>query len=147
MRKILTLTIPLLLTACIADPSYDPSKLDTEMTVLKGAEFKVPDTPVKTLDDIFDLDGVEYIACNENGDYEIRFALDPVDKTVYIPESDATGRIPVDAVEFCPFPTVTSSDGTARPIIGPPANTLLSPSGNPPQRFISSPKEVPIRTR
>lgn len=88
--------LSLCLCSCIADPSYDLTKLDTEMTVLKGAEFKVPDTPVKTLDDIFGLDGVEYIACDENGDYEIRFALDPVDMTLYIPESDATDRIPVD---------------------------------------------------
>ena len=86
----------LCLCSCIADPSYDLSQLDTEMTVLKGAEFRVPDTPVTTLNDIFDLEGIEYIACNENGDYEIRFGLDPVDMTLYVPVSDVTGEIPVD---------------------------------------------------
>lgn len=88
--------LSLSLCSCIADPSYDLSQLDTEMTVLKGAEFRVPDTPVTTLNDIFDLEGIEYIACNENGDYEIRFGLDPVDMTLYVPVSDVTGEIPVD---------------------------------------------------
>ena len=72
MKKLFPLTILLLLTGCIADPAYDLSKLDTEMTVLKNAEFRIPDTGFFSLDDFFSLQGIDYLVTDENGDYRIR---------------------------------------------------------------------------
>lgn len=96
MKKLFPLTILLLLTGCIADPAYDLSKLDTEMTVLKNAEFRIPDTGFFSLDDFFSLQGIDYLVTDENGDYRIRFALDPVTVTARIPYVDEDGRIPAE---------------------------------------------------
>ena len=48
---------------------------------------------------------------------------------------------------FVPLHTGTSTEVSALPIIGPPAKSLLSPSGMPPQRSMSSLIGVPMRTR
>jgi hypothetical protein len=50
-------------------------------------------------------------------------------------------------MELVPLHTGTSRLKTDLPIIGPPASTLLSPSGMPPQASMSCPNGVPMRTR
>ena len=87
-------------TGCIVDDRYDPSKLDTEMTVLKGAEFPVPPVSFQ-LGELLQLDGYDFITCDEIGDYLVRFDLDPVDVQVLIPAFVGGVHIPVD---FQPIP-------------------------------------------
>lgn len=84
------------LIGCKVDPSYDFTKLDTEMTILQGATFPVPDSRMITLSDIFDLTGYPYIQCDGNGDYEIVAEMDRVEFTATIPGIEESGRIPVD---------------------------------------------------
>ena len=87
-------------TGCIVDDRYDLSKLDTEMTVLKGAEFPVPPVSFQ-LGELLQLDGYDFITCDEIGDYLVRFDLDPVDVQVLIPAFVGGVHIPVD---FQPIP-------------------------------------------
>ena len=84
----------LMAAGCQVDTGYDFSRLDTTVTVLKGAEFPVPDTQF-LLKDLFSLDDSGYISCDGNGNYLIRASLDPVDLKVCFPETD-NDRIPFD---------------------------------------------------
>jgi len=76
----------LTVSGCKVDLSYDTSKLNTELTVLKGATFAVPSPDRITLDDIIDLDGYDFIRCDETGDYYVDFGVDPSLITVTMPE-------------------------------------------------------------
>ena len=87
-------------TGCIVDDRYDLSKLDTEMTVLKGAEFPVPPVSFQ-LGELLQLDGYDFITCDEAGDYRVQFDLEPVDVQVLIPAFVGGVHIPVD---FQPIP-------------------------------------------
>ena len=80
-------------SACQVDSDYNLEKLDTKVTILKNAEFPVPDmTPFK-LGDYLDLDGYEYIVCDEKGDYQVSFALEPMTATVTLPDLGDQDRI------------------------------------------------------
>ena len=87
-------------TGCIVDDRYDLSKLDTEMTVLKGAEFPVPSVSFQ-LGELLQLDGYDFITCDEAGDYLVRFDLAPIDVQVMIPAFEGGVHVPVD---FQPIP-------------------------------------------
>ena len=93
-------TLVLSVTGCIVDTRYDLDKLNTEMTVLKGFTIPVPDVTFK-LGDLLQLDGYDYITCDENGDYCIRFDLDPLALQVTMPSFDEGYKVPVD---FQPLP-------------------------------------------
>lgn len=90
-------------TACKVDEDYNLDNLDTEITVLKGAQFPVPNPNPIALADILKLDGLSYIVVAENGDYCISFAIDPVDVSLHVPEdiSPSNNRIPTS---FIPKP-------------------------------------------
>lgn len=79
---------------CKVDSEYDFSNLDTTVTVLKGAEFPVPNARI-LLKDVFPLEDNEFITCDENGNYLIDVALDPIDLQFYVPGSGAD-KISVD---------------------------------------------------
>ncbi|MBR5174491.1 MAG: hypothetical protein IKW89_01005 [Bacteroidales bacterium] len=81
-------------TGCIVDSRYDLSKLNTEMTVFKGAEFPVPSVSL-TLGDLLQLDGYQFIKVAQNGDYLVQFDLDPLDVQVEIPDSHGEVHIPL----------------------------------------------------
>ena len=81
-------------TGCIEDRNFDLSQLDTEMTVLKGAEFPVPGVTFK-LGELLKLDGYDFITCDEAGDYIIRFDLDPISAGVTMPEFKEHFSLPV----------------------------------------------------
>lgn len=81
-------------TGCIVDSRYDLSKLNTEMTVLKGAEFPVPSVSFR-LDELLKLDGYDFITCDESGDYLVRFDLEPLSVQVTIPASDGSIHVPL----------------------------------------------------
>ena len=113
---ILTGTLLVICAAgCKVDSLYDLSNLDTEITVLKGATFPVPSPGPIKLADILGLEGYEYLVVDENGDYLISFALDPVQMTVQIPPVVTGGQIPNDYVpetySFGGVPDFLSSDG------------------------------------
>lgn len=99
LRSLLIVFLALASVGCKVDPEYDFSHLDTTVTVLKGAEFPVPNARI-LLRDVFPLDDNEFITCDERGNYLIDVALDPIDLQFPIPESDSD-RIPVD---FEPVP-------------------------------------------
>ncbi len=83
-------------SACQVDSDYNLEKLDTKVTILKNAEFPVPDmTPFK-LGDYLDMDGYEYIVCDEKGDYQVSFALEPMTATVTLPDLGDQDRIQTD---------------------------------------------------
>ena len=86
--------LALSVTGCIEDSNYDLSQLDTEMTVLKGAEFPVPGVAFK-LGELLNLDGYDFITCDEAGDYIIRFDLDPISTGVTMPEFKEHFSLPV----------------------------------------------------
>ena len=79
---------------CKVDSEFDFSNLDTTMTVLKGAEFPVPNARI-LLKDVFPLENNEFITCDASGNYLINVALDPIDMQFYIPESGAD-KVSVD---------------------------------------------------
>ena len=81
-------------TGCIEDRNFDLSQLDTEMTVLKGAEFPVPGVAFK-LGELLNLDGYDFITCDEAGDYIVRFDLDPISAGVTMPEFKEHFTLPV----------------------------------------------------
>ena len=87
-------------TGCIVDPRYDLDKLNTEMTVLKGASFPVPPVSFQ-LGDLLQLDGYDYISCDESGDYLVRFDLEPIGIQVKMPNLQGNVHIPV---YFQPLP-------------------------------------------
>ena len=81
-------------TGCILDTRYDLSKLNTEMTVLKGAEFPVP--PVSfSLGQLLKLDGYDFIVLDGNGDYLVRFDLEPLEVQVTIPPFEGSLHVPL----------------------------------------------------
>ena len=94
LRSLLIVSFALPVIGCKVDSTYDFSNLDTTVTVLKGAEFPVPNARI-LLKDVFPLDDNDFITCDESGNYLIDVALDPVDLQFLIPESD-TDKIPVD---------------------------------------------------
>ena len=100
---------------CQVDPNYDLSNLDKEVTLLKGATFPVPSPKALTLADIIDLEGYPYISIDNNGDYIISFALDPVQMSIEIPDDIPEGQIPTGYVpetySFGGVPDFLSSDG------------------------------------
>ena len=104
MKRLLPLlfagTLALSVTGCIVDTRYDLDQLNTEMTVLKGATFPVPNVSFK-LGNLLQLDGYDFITCDENGDYRVRFDLDPIAVQVTMPSFDEGYRVPVD---FQPLP-------------------------------------------
>ena len=93
LRSLLIVSFALSVFGCKVDPAYDFSNLDTTVTLLKGAEFPVPNARI-LLKDVFQLDDNDFITCDESGDYLIHVALDPVDLQFYIPDSDAD-KVPV----------------------------------------------------
>ena len=104
-------------TGCKVDSDYDLSKLETEITVLKGATFPVPSPKPIYLADILNLEGYKYIVVDDNGDYCISFDLDPVELSLEIP-ADATpsnNRIPTNFIPkpytFDGVPDFLSADG------------------------------------
>ena len=84
----------LLASGCIVDPRYDLDKLNTEMTVLKGAEFPVPSVTFQ-LGELLQLDGYDFISYDANGDYRVRFDLDPLAVQVTMPSFDEGYHVPV----------------------------------------------------
>ena len=86
--------LALSVTGCIVDSRYDLSKLNTEMTVLKGAEFPVPSVSL-SLGQMLQLDGYEYITLAGNGDYLVRFDLEPLDVQVTVPSFEGSLHIPL----------------------------------------------------
>ena len=105
MKKLILLlavgtALALSVTGCIVDPRYDLEKLNTEMTMLKGMEFPVPDVSFQ-LGDLLQLDGYDYISCDANGDYLVRFDLDPLAVQVTMPSFDDGYHVPV---YFQPLP-------------------------------------------
>ena len=90
----LFLALVLMVAGCQVDQEYDFSRLDTTVTVLKGAEFPVPDTQF-LIKDLFSLDDSSFISCDGNGNYLIRASLDPVGLKVCFPETDGD-EIPFD---------------------------------------------------
>ena len=116
--RILMLTGTLLVlcaAGCKVDSQFDLSNLDTEVTLLKGTTFPVPNPKPITLADILELDGYPYITVDGNGDYIISFALDPIKMTVEIPAVVSGGHIPTgyipEAYSFGGVPDFLSSDG------------------------------------
>ena len=87
-------------TGCIVDSRFDLDKLNTEMTVFKGAEFPVPAVSFK-LGELLQLDGYDYITYDENGDYLVRFDLSPLALQVTMPSFDEGYHVPVF---FTPLP-------------------------------------------
>ena len=94
IRNLAAVFFVLSVIGCNVDPGYDFSNLDTTVTVLKGAEFPVPNARI-LLKDLFPLDDSDFIACDESGNYLIDVALDPIDLLILFPDSDED-RIPVD---------------------------------------------------
>lgn len=90
-------------TACKVDTDYDLNNLVTEITILKGAQFPIPSPYPITLADILKLDGFPYIVVDDNGDYCISFALDPIQLSLEIPPeiTPDVNRIPT---HFIPKP-------------------------------------------
>lgn len=90
-------------TACKVDEDYDLKNLVTEITILKGAQFPIPSPYPITLADILSLDGISYIVVDDNGDYCISFALDPIQLSLEIPQeiTPDNNRIPT---RFIPKP-------------------------------------------
>ena len=87
-------------TGCILDTRYDLSKLNTEMTVLRGAEFPVP--PVSfSLGQLLKLDGYDFITLGGNGDYLVRFDLEPIEVQVKVPPFEGSLHVPL---AFDPIP-------------------------------------------
>ena len=99
---------------CKVDSLYDFDKLNTEMTVMKGATFPVPSPDPIYLKDIIQLDGYDYITTDENGDYVIRFDVPEVRMEVTIPNAIQGNRVPTDFVpttySFGSIPDFLSSD-------------------------------------
>ena len=93
------LLLAVLSAGCIPDTRYDLSKLDTEMTLLKGKEFPVPDFSFR-LGDLFDLDGFGFIT-SEDGDYIIQVDLDPLDLQVRAQDIRDDGMIPAGFQPLC----------------------------------------------
>ena len=118
MKRLLPLlfagTLALSITGCIVDTRYDLDKLNTEMTVMKGATFPVPNVTFQ-LGNLLQLDGYDYITCDENGDYLVRFDLDPLAVQVTMPSFDDGYRVPVDfqplPYSFGSVPDFISGDG------------------------------------
>lgn len=104
MKRLLPLllawTLVSSVTGCIVDPRYDLDKLNTEMTVLRGAEFPVPSVSFQ-LGELLQLDGFEFISCDENGDYLVRFDLEPLAIQVKMPALEGGTHIPL---YFQPLP-------------------------------------------
>ena len=94
IRNLVFVLVVLPAVGCNIDPEYDFSNLDTTVTVLKGAEFPVPNARI-LLRDVFPLEDNDFISCDGNGNYLIDLALDPIDLQFYIPESDED-RVSVD---------------------------------------------------
>ena len=110
MKKLILLlaagtALVLSVTGCIVDTRYDLVQLDTEMTVMKGATIPVPSASFK-LGDLLQLDGYDYISCDENGDFRVRFDLDPLEVQVTMPSFDEGYHVPV---YFQPIPYSFSS--------------------------------------
>ena len=93
-RILLLLSFALSAVGCKVDPLYDFSNLDTTVTVLKGAEFPVPNARI-LLRDVFPLDDNDFITCDESGNYLIDVVLDPIDLQILFPDSDQD-RISLD---------------------------------------------------
>lgn len=111
---LLCCVIPLL-NACKVDPSYDLSKLNTEMTLLKGSVFPVPSPDPIYLKDIIQLDGYPYINTNDEGDYYIHFNVPRVRMDVQVPAALDGNRIPTGfepiRYSFGAIPDFLSMDG------------------------------------
>lgn len=112
---LLCCVIPLL-GACQVDQSYDLSKLDTEMTLMKGSVFPVPSPDPVYLKDIIQADGYAYITTIENGDYYIHFDVPWVRMDVQVPAVLDGNRIPTGfkpiRYSFGAVPDFLSSDGS-----------------------------------
>ena len=89
-------------SGCAVDNSYNLENLDTEMSFFKGSDFPVPDLNPFRIGDYLDLDGYDYIITDSQGDYYIRFELEPVGASVTVPALGSDDRIPIDfePVEF-----------------------------------------------
>lgn len=90
-------------TGCKVDEDYNLSKLDKEITVMKGARFPIPSPKPITLADILKLEDYPYIVVEDNGDYCLSFSMDSIQMSLVIPD-DATpshNRIPTS---FIPKP-------------------------------------------
>lgn len=109
--------IVLLLSAsgCKVDSLYDFDKLDTEMTVMKGATFPVPSPDPIFLKDIIQLDGYDFITTDGAGNYNIHFDVPEVRMEVTIPNALQGNRVPTDfkptTYSFGSVPDFLSSDG------------------------------------
>lgn len=118
MRTVSKLLIGLILApslaGCVIDPRYDFSKLDTEMTLMKGATFPVPSPDPIMLKDIIQLEGYDYIRVFNDGDYWINFQVNPVRLQLTVPPSFSGNRVPTDFVPtsfvFGQVPEFLSSD-------------------------------------
>ena len=86
VRYFILVFLALPVIGCKVDTEYDFANLDTTVTVLKGAEFPVPNARI-LLKDVFPLENNDFIACDASGNYLINVALDPIDMQFYIPES------------------------------------------------------------
>jgi hypothetical protein len=104
MKRLLPLllawTLALSVTGCIVDTRYDLTKLNTEMTVMKGATFPVPAVSFK-LGNLLQLDGYDFISCDESGDYLVRFDLEPLAVQVEMPNLQGNAHVPL---YFQPLP-------------------------------------------
>jgi hypothetical protein len=94
VRYFIVVFLVLPVIGCKIDPEYDFSNLDTTVTVLKGAEFPVPNARI-LLREVFPLENNDFVICDESGNYLIDVALDPIDLQFYIPES-GPDRVSVD---------------------------------------------------
>ena len=101
-------------SGCKVDSQYDFNKLNTEMTVMKGATFPVPSPDPIYLKDIIQPDGYDYITTDENGNYVIQFDVPAVRMEVTIPNAIQGNRVPTDFVpttySFGDIPDFLSSD-------------------------------------
>ena len=101
-------------SGCKVDSLYDFDKLDTEMTVMKGATFPVPSPDPIYLKDIIQLEGYDYITTDGGGNYAIHFSVPEVRMEVTIPNAIEGNRVPTDFVpttySFGSVPDFLSSD-------------------------------------